>query len=219
MMKKNIMLAILIAFSCFAAQGHHMVCIDLSRVPTLEPQGLKCLYNYIYDTSDNQGYRCYINFFAGYGVSIVAADTLEPNDLGTIAIKADIFGVPSKHKEVHVKKEVQSMSAKGKTVEKPTTPEKPKEATLPLTINNFTACQYGTPLAIKFKPFIMNAAGVNRLFKRNRRGENLPLLDSSGKGNDLQSLIGPGIKVENVEDLIYTLNKAKILHCSSDLSK
>lgn len=199
MKKKTILFAIAIALHCFAAiKAHHVVCIDSSllRLKRTDEEKIKCTYNYMYKTRD--GYHCYINFATTYGISIVTQESLEPGELGSTAVKSDIFGVPNKHKEISHK----------------------KGSAATYVPQAYTASEYGIPMAIKFKPFIMSPTGVDRLLYRNGRGEkNLPLLDNSGKGNDLQSLVGPGIKADTIDDLIYKLNQVKISHCSPDLSK
>lgn len=187
-MNKRVLFVCIGLFQVSWVLAHNMFCLTNSLIPYPEPEQLKCFYHYRYNTRD--GKTCYIQFTLGGGINLVPQSTfgvspLAVADLGTIAIKADIFGIEDKKSDKAA--QLQSEGFKG--------------------YNRFTMSNSGIPLAIKFEPDAMPAVNVNRLFNRESVPGNMTL-------EQLQAVIGLGRVADDLPDLINKMQVLKINGCS-----
>ena len=173
--------------------AHAMVCIAAKSAPNPEPNELKCAYHYAYTTNDR--WRCYIKFGLGNGIRLMPQSALSAGDLGTVALKSNIFGIEDKSHEA-TKSDAQSGISSAATLQR----QGFKDFT------TFTASSQGTPLAIRFDGF-MALPDVKKLYNRDNIASNMTL-------DQLRALVGPGTTVLHLPDLINKMKQMKIPGCT-----
>ena len=186
------------------SHAHNMFCLDSAMIPSPEPAQLKCSYHYRYTTSDLK--TCYIQFTLGNGINLVPQSTLGITsgiiDLGTIAIKADMFGVQDKTAAVPA-----TTSAKHLSVSESTAHMQRQGFQ---SFNRYTASNLGIALAVKFEPDTIPPVNVARLYQRDNIPTNMTL-------EQLQAVIGLGRVAETLPDLINKMQVIKIKNCTLNM--
>lgn len=184
------------------AMGHNMACIPLNAHNQYAAQQLACTYNYVYNTTDQ--WRCYIQFVTGNGVRLVPQSTLKPGELGTVAIKADIFGVEDKDS-----KETAAPTSAAKQPLQPSVAELQRKGLKDFT--RFTAYSGAVPLAFRFDG-MLDPNAVANLYNRDAISTAMTL-------DQLRGIVGPGRTVLYMPELLQFMKSIAMPACTIGMPK